>query len=509
VSCRSFVDYSTGGLENPLTHLLLAWFAVEILRGPAPSGSLFRLWLSGSLLALNRLDLALLAAPGLAVRSWQAGRRGWRAAAAGAAPLLAWFIFALVYYGTPLPITASAKLFATGVGTGHRYETGIAYFLECLPRDPVTLVGMAGLLGPVLPGARASWPLGLGALAYLGYVLHIGGDYMIGRFLAAPLFVAMVCAARTHVLARPWIAAAVATAVLALGLSGPRPPLASGPDHTSDMTYHDGLSDERGTFYPVTGLISPGRVPVTPRSGATNPFVVLTCVGVAGYVAGRGVHIVDVQLVDPLLARLPSADVSVFRPGHVWRQIPAGYFETLAQGRNRLDHPGLAAYWDKLTLLTRADLWSWRRFRAIAGFLVGEYEPLLASYVREAYYDPEPRRVAYADVQHRSPEGAPWHTTSFVLIYEGGLDVHLPEPMRARAVDVGLHVPGLYTLTFCRGETALGTVTLRTERNHPQGLRHFTVELPEGARDGTDRVHVDMVYPDSDFPALGHLRLLP
>jgi hypothetical protein len=68
-----------------------------------------------ALIMLNRLDAGLLVLPALAVAAMAgAWRATVRAAAAGLAPLAAWHVFSLVYYGVPFPNTAYAKL-QTGI----------------------------------------------------------------------------------------------------------------------------------------------------------------------------------------------------------------------------------------------------------------------------------------------------------------------------------------------------------------------------------------------------------
>ena len=107
---KAFVDYSTSGLENPLTHLLLATFFMSYWRS-LETADLTLPWLACGLLLLNRLDTGLLVLPALLVRGirmpW---RRVLRAAAIGLAPLMLWEAFAIVYYGFPFPNTAYAKL---------------------------------------------------------------------------------------------------------------------------------------------------------------------------------------------------------------------------------------------------------------------------------------------------------------------------------------------------------------------------------------------------------------
>ena len=124
---KPFVDYSTSGLENPLSHLLLVVFLLELFRTEEEPGALFGLALAGGLAMLDRYDLALVVLPPLAVRLvGRPDRRRLAAAAAAVLPLAAWLAFATVYYGFPLPNTAYAKL-GTGLTAADLAPQGLLY----------------------------------------------------------------------------------------------------------------------------------------------------------------------------------------------------------------------------------------------------------------------------------------------------------------------------------------------------------------------------------------------
>ena len=60
VASSAFVDYSTSGLENPLTHLLLVIFLVRFLGHPLDARNLGWLAVIASLATVNRPDSVLL-----------------------------------------------------------------------------------------------------------------------------------------------------------------------------------------------------------------------------------------------------------------------------------------------------------------------------------------------------------------------------------------------------------------------------------------------------------------
>ena len=408
LSSKAFVDYATSGLENPLSYLLVAIFALIFVRmertdrtDGMDARTLARLCALASLCAVNRLDTLLLFAPAL-LSSFlrmkdEASERSWRspiaASTAGFLPLIVWELFSLVYYGFPFPNTAYAKL-GTGIPRVELLEQGVYYLLNSLREDPATLLLIA--LG-VLVGLRRRWIPGLpsssssalmsGVVLYLCYVVWIGGDFMSGRFLAAPLLLAVAYLASVEWLPRVALLPA-ALAVVLLGLAGPNPSLLSGRDYEPRLlpragapaggpVDQHGISDERAFYYHATGLLTARGDRALPvhrwatqgreASLAQERVVVRQATGFFGFFAGPGVHVVDAfGLSDPLLARRPLKDAAGgWRIGHFERVVPLAYRRTLNEGANRFANAELADYYEKLLLVTRGELFSAARWRAI------------------------------------------------------------------------------------------------------------------------------------------------
>jgi arabinofuranosyltransferase len=404
---RGFVDFSTSGLENPLSHLLVAVFLGIYLaeRGAAGKGEehrFVRLAMLGGLITLNREDTLLVILPCLIEAGAASyGRRGARAtlrdAALGAAPLVAWLLFSLVYYGFLLPNTAFAKL-STGIAAADLRAQGGVYLLFSVAWDPAgiacVLVGLA--LGISSPDRRHRFVV-FGALLSLGYVVAVGGDFMAGRFLTVPMLaLACVIASRPHVFETPAAALAV---VLPFAL------LFVLPSATEDWpNLHDfgrtGIADERKYYRRSSSLMLATRESKLPshawrRRGERlarkqQPLETITQAGYLGYFAGPSVHLIDRHaLSDPLLARLPAAHTDKFRVGHYLRALPRGYEQTLATGECAMTRP-LCRYYRDLALVTRGDLFSWQRFGAIVRLNLGLDDGLL----REETSAPERRRRA-------------------------------------------------------------------------------------------------------------------
>ncbi len=394
---KAFIDYSTSGLENPLTHLLLAAFLILFLSDKFLDDSrIFWLSLLAGLAATNRVDSILFFAPALALILFQRhDRYALRQVFLGLLPFLLWEIFSLFYYGFPFPNTAYAKL-NTGLLRADLLEQGYLYFLNSIHWDPLTLLVIAFSLGLVtLQGTVREKAMAIGASLYLFYIFWIGGDYMSGRFFSAALLMAVVI--MNHRLADLPLAESAALFILIalLGLTSPTPTLTSIDDASYSTARVDvnGIADERSYYFQPSGLIYDQKDLMEPyhdwvfkgqalRANAKK-VVELYNVGFMGYYAGPQVYIIDrLALADPLLAHLKpiSTPTRDRLAGHFERNIPDGYFESVKNNENRIVDPALKEYYDKIRILTRAPLWSWERLQTIWQMNTGQLSLLLESY---------------------------------------------------------------------------------------------------------------------------------
>ncbi len=250
LSSRTFIEYQTSGLETCLTHLLVLWTFAWLLsfassetavdragltlnlhglgkwgtegvggqepterspaldrlagigQGPAPA----LIVLACSVLMLTRPDYLVPCVPLLVLvirLLWRHGRRrDWLLSLLAAVPLLAWYGFSTVYYGTPLPNTAYAK---TGMPLGTTILHGLTY-----QRDYGAHEQVHGLIFPIVliaqtvlairdirakrPGGGVRLCLVLAVWLQAAYVVLIGGDFMRGRFLTFRLVAIAVLA---------------------------------------------------------------------------------------------------------------------------------------------------------------------------------------------------------------------------------------------------------------------------------------------------------------------------
>lgn len=401
---KAFIDYTSSGLENPLTYLLLVLFMLVYFRYPANTRRrLLILSLLACLSSLNRADTLLLFIPALFYAFWRSRDRlkALGTVVLGFTPLILWELFSLFYYGFFLPNTAYAKL-NTGIPLSLLLQQGYAYFLNSLSLDPLTLLVILFALGFIFSAREWRFlPFGAGILLYLVYILRIGGDFMSGRYFAAPLLMATGLLSLYRFSDPKALLFTLGTVVI-IGFASPRPPVLftenlgeflHSADTLSNLIDSKGISDEHLYYHDRLGLLRENRDDAFPgsrfagkkwmRSDRKPRLETIGPLGVFGYLQGPDVHVIDLNgLADPLMARLPIQDPKHWRIGHFRHIIPEGYLETLKTGENVIVDPNLARYYDKLKLITRGDLFSWERLKAILNMNLGRYDHWIRAYLR-------------------------------------------------------------------------------------------------------------------------------
>ncbi len=393
---KAFMDYSTSGLENPLTHLLLAiflwhWFSSE----ENPKRVALMSFITG-LAILNRMDTVLLYAPCMTYLLLRnLSLKTWLLSGLGALPLFLWGTFSIVYYGFFFPNTAYAKL-NLGLPRMDLLKEASEHFLSMAALDPWTLVLVLAALAYAL--SKRELRLGLpaaGLLLYLAYFCYAGGDYMLGRFFSAPALLSACILARIPM--RPPEALCAIAGALCIVMLSPHPVIFVGPENgakqrEAGVSFRDihGVSDLQAMYAQGAGLLNgPAngwRIKTEGanrgnRLAARGPGVYGTGpMGFRGFFADPNAIFVDAHaLADPLLARLVPKKRG-WRAGHYDRDIPKGYRESVKQGKNLVKDPHLSEYYDKLKIITQGPIWSRERWRLIWGMQTGQYDHLLEAY---------------------------------------------------------------------------------------------------------------------------------
>ncbi len=306
-------------------------------------------------------------------------------AAIGFAPLIAWELFALVYYGFPFPNTMYAKLY-TGISQIELWQQGVLYFLEGVGTDPLTIATLVvGLTLPWLRPDRRLRATSVGLAIYLIYIVYIGGDFMTGRFLSAPLFCAVAILVQQPLIQAPRLAVAgLFVLVVALGLANPaQAPWLANESYNVAAIDGKGIADERGHYYNLYGLLLSDRLNRLEAGGqlpgTTDPQDYMHCgIGMRGFQASPYTHIIDFcGLTDAFVARLPTIYAPNWRIGHPIRRLPNGYEGTLRTGENQIVDADLAHFYERLSVVTQSPLFNPDRWVEIWHFNTGQYDRLV------------------------------------------------------------------------------------------------------------------------------------
>ncbi len=382
---KAFVDYSTSGLENPMSHLLLILFFTEYLK-TADKRSFGKMLRWASLAMFTRMDLSWLVLPAIVHMALVGGywrRPQWRVWLSFW-PFVAWEVFSLLYYGFPFPNSAYAKL-GVHVPARDLIVQGLSYLLTSLSWDPLTLLTTAAMVGFGFSrwrraGEREPALVSLGVLLYVAYVVRVGGDYMTGRFLTTPFIASVVVLSRVELESLPQFCTALGV-VLAIGIASPRPPILMREEYVSLAQSPQIIDDERGYRHldtsflrlhrggdmsKITGWIGDGVKARVDR----EPVVVYRNIGYFGFFAGPGVHVIDPYGIgDALMARI-RFEAPEWVPGHFYRIVPDGYLDA-ALDRGEIKDSATELYWKKLELVTRGPIFSPARLWMVIRFNIG------------------------------------------------------------------------------------------------------------------------------------------
>ena len=399
---EAFVEYSSASLENALAHALVAALVVAWVRCPAELGR--GVWvaaLCAGLLVVTRHDFAVLVAPiVMSLLMAAKGRDRWRALLAAALPLIVWSVFSLVYYGSPWPNSAYAKL-NNGMSMSESFSAAQPYFLDVTTYDAVTalVIAVAALRG-LWQGSWRMRPLAFGLVLYVIYLGSAGGDYMGGRLFSTPFVLAVAMLALNVRLRFWWNAPLWIGVTVVLGLHQgwivkdvhPHAEMRAMSQHAWMYPFTGWMADTRRADFSNMPWGEQGL-----KARAEKHAVVAKCaVGLYGFNAGPGVRIVDpLAIGDGFLSRLPSKKPAY--PGHFERAFPDGYVDTVVSGTNQLRDPSLRMLYEKIRLVETAPLLDAARLQAIWALNSGDGKRLAAL----AVYDPNatfaPERVKTSD----------------------------------------------------------------------------------------------------------------
>jgi len=389
VFSQAYFDFTSSGLENPLVYCLLSCVALFYLQE-----KLLHTAIACGLLLITRHDMLLFVLP-LLVHSFLHAKQQ-RIALTPALfalllPLASWTLFSLLYYGFPFPNTAYAKLGAL-VPRELLLQRGTIYFTTSILRDFISIaVLIVGVAAGFFNRNTAIRMMTLGITLHLAYVWWIGGDFMRGRFFGWDylLCVIVLLYPITVSTTKLWfnrfnLVAAFFALSASISWALWKPPIATpiswGAEPFKMGDSVNGVTQERYFFFWFTSFTKylQRDTPLLLDFGwcqdgleqrrQSLPIASSHTVGMTGFCLGTDRILIDaLGITDPLLARMPhNPSQRNWRPGHFVRQLPEGYCASIKHGDNRITDPAIAAYYDKIRLLTQSeDLFSLERLQTI------------------------------------------------------------------------------------------------------------------------------------------------
>lgn len=517
----AFIDYSTSGLENPLSFIILAMFLVVWFKNDLNHRVLLYLTLLAAAAALTRMDSILFYLPSLGYAFWKLrGRRAALMFLIGFAPFLLWEILSLFYYGMLFPNSAYAKL-GTGLGGAVLIPQGFKYIINSIRIDPLTIpVILSGIVIPFIARDKKAILISLGLILMQIYIVRIGGCFMSGRLFATPLLAAVMLVSRYSPPAPKITYGVLLLMVIVLGLATPYSPVYTKTGDANDLNQaflRNNIVDERAFYHLTTGLLNydcdTGPWPNNYRANQGRDmrlldtdyfFIGMGQIGIMGYYSGPKVYISDeFGLVDPLLARLPVRSDRIYKPGHYKRDLPPGYYNTIERGANYIIGRDLALYYANLEYITRGRLFSTRRLQKIVEFNLGFYD-----HYMEAYLTPHLIRVDLPYLSVPQPEGTLWCGVHNLIFNEPGVEINLGRPYRAGRLEISRDHNDDLLIQYFNGTRKVGEQILPCKILDSEGLAVSTVDIPDQARQaGYDRIRIGPIEGDGRY-SIGHVHLL-
>ena len=372
LSSRTIIDYSTSGLENALSSLLLIMLFLVLKK--APRNQVLYFVSICSLLIMTRIDFVVFLIPLVFYFFRKTSHIRAKSLIVGMSPLFLWYTFSLVYYGTILPNTAYTKL---NLNVSKRVLSGfgLKYLYESSKYDLFIVIFLAALfIFLVYSLLKKSFGfqffISVGIAMYIIYIVSIGGDFMAGRLLSPFMFLFIVIVlfsvdSNNELILKNRsfnvmkISTGLAIVIVLLTLSTSWMYILSSDENV--LANNQLVGDER-SFYALRGqsiflrqsefsipqdvdyltykelFNLNGKIPndgyllyETSKAISNNEkytaLPLKSCRGLNLLLNPYKTHVIDhCGLIDPILSRTPVVvDINHFRPGHYLRTVDEAY----------------------------------------------------------------------------------------------------------------------------------------------------------------------------------------
>lgn len=407
---KAFMTYTTSGLENSLLFLFMGLFVWQYMKRDYFDGrQLLLLALTFSGLALTRMDNVLFFIPAIVYvylfkRENTSFIKCVGIGLLGLLPFFIWEVFSFIYFGSFVPNTAYVKI-GTGIALTDYIKHGILYYWYTLLNDVIVLVIPFVFIILTLILHKAKYLLvSAGIVLYGLYLLSIGGDFMMGRHFTGMLYISVLAAVKMMNREKDYfdtirkMRAFFSSIVIICLIWSVTFCNTIGTQYLYGHIFASNISDERefysqttGFFNNIRSLIKTGRTcweDTWDDSGLDyirreefKGSIVDNAPGILVY-TNSDIYLNDTYcLGDPLLSKLPAVYNPSWRVGHLKRVCPEEYRYSVEEDKNLISDPDLREYYDKILLITRGDLFSTERLKAVMDLNTGKYDYLVENYV--------------------------------------------------------------------------------------------------------------------------------
>lgn len=409
----SFISYTTSGLENSMLFFLAALFLSRYFdREKYDAKNMLYMAILISLIAMTRMDAVLMFIPMilyvyLAKRDNVSFIKAVGIGTLGLSPFVIWELFSLFYYGFFVPNTAFVKL-GTNIPKHDYIVRGCQYVFNTLICDPIVLfIPFIAVVLLVFTKKYKYIHLALGVLLYGIYVIYIGGDFMMGRHFTVMFLMSVIglvyftnnelINTDTGLVEYRTLGSRLIKAVIICGVVYSLTTNVISTQFEFGENFNSPISDERGTYFKWTSLFNnvisyanTGHMCITSAwndQGVRELMDADLDSGILKVVPGitkydhNDMYLNDFYaLGDPYLSKLPAVYEPGWRIGHMYREAPEGYCESVMFGGNEIRNDAASEYYDVIRLITRGDLFDKTRLKAIIDINLGKYDYLIDEY---------------------------------------------------------------------------------------------------------------------------------
>lgn len=411
LACVSFVSYTTAGLENCMLYFLCMLFLKEYFNSEEyTSGKMLKLAVLISLIAMTRMDAVLMFVPMIVYlylfkRKNVSFLKAVGLGALGLSPFIIWELFSLIYYGFFVPNTAFVKL-GTNIPRKEYLVRGIQYALNAVICDPLVLfIPFLAVVCILFIHKSKYVTLALGVVLYGIYVIYIGGDFMMGRHFTVIFLMSVTCyfeiynkefEKRTNVYRNNRLKKFVSTIIICCIVYTVTTPVITQQFQFGNK-FSSPIADERAGYFKWTSLFNnavsyftTGEMCIQDAWNdqgvrdireAELPGGILKMVpGITKYY-NNDLYLNDLYaLGDPYLSKLPAVREANWRIGHMYREAPKGYYETVYYGSNVIENEAASEYYEIIKLITRGNIFDKDRLQAVIDINLGKYDYLVSEY---------------------------------------------------------------------------------------------------------------------------------